>query len=658
MESDNAVEIKKVTKSFKIKTSSEKSKQRLPFKIRNKSQENIVLDNISIKIKKGEVVGIIGRNGSGKSTLLKLISRIMEPDSGSIEISGTVASILELGMGFHQDMTGRENIYLKGSMYGFSKSQIEERMDRIIEYSNLGDYIDNPLKTYSSGMIGRLAFAIMINVDADIFLVDEILSVGDISFSAKAAQHFRSIAKSGKTVLFVSHSLVTVEEMCSRAIWIEGGKIAMDGSAKRVCENYYREIIESFDITSEMAESGVTDAQYRLAKMYLDGSKIGKDEVIACEWMRKAAENRHILAQVEYADMLFNGVGTEQDIVAATRYYQLAADRGNNDARMKISSLVGSDEDEERTEIIRLFKELAGMGNPQNEYRYGDLLLKTAWNDDDRKEALEWFLKAANKGNLDSKYQAATMYRDGIGTQVNVEQSIKMFKEAADAGHYWAQSSLAELLLTGIKVEKNEPEAFKWYLRSAESGNPRSQYQVAVMCRDGIGTEINPEISKKWFKTFSQSSFVNYQIMMAETLKSQKFDTEAGQEQLLLKAAESHNSHAMFLLGVAYRDQIPSNMSEAVKWLTLSTERNNVRAQLDLGDIYLKGIGIDKDPQKAFRYYMSASSNGNPLAAYRISMMYKAGLGVEQNMEKYREFLRMAAEGGNIDGILEARNLS
>jgi len=656
MDPKNAIEIRNVTKSFKIKTAPEGSKHKTPFKI-GKSQEHVVLDDISVNIRKGEVVGIVGRNGSGKSTLLKIISRIMEPDSGTIDVGGTIATILELGMGFHQDMTGRENIYIKGAMYGFSRSDIDKRIDSIIEYSNLGDYIENPLKTYSSGMSGRLAFAIMIHVDAEVFLVDEILSIGDVSFSAKAVQHFRSISKSGKTVIFVSHNLGTIEEMCSRAIWIEGGKVADDGPAKRVCDRYRREMIESFDITSELAEAGVVDAQYRLAKMYMEGSKVGIDQEVACGWMKKAAESRHVQAQVEYADMLFSGVGMEQDVVTAMFYYQSAADKGNNDARMKVSALTKNETDDNRTEILKLFKELAERGNPLSEQRYADLLLKTAWNNDDKKEALEWFLKSANKGNINSKYQVALMYRDGIGTQVNGGRSVEMFREAAADGHYWAQVYLAEMLLSGVKVEKDESEAFKWFLRSAESGNPKSQYQIATMYRDGIGTEADSKMSKKWFEAFSRSPIVEHQIMMADILKIQKLKSGSGYEDMLTKASESYSSRAMHSLGVIHRDATPPNTDAAIKWLTASTERNNPHAAMSLGDIYLKGIGVEKDFQKAFKYLMNASVNGVPMAAYRIAMMYKAGVGVEKNMEKYREFLLMAVEGGNPEATAEYRNV-
>ena len=657
MDKKNAVEVRDVSKSFKIKTTDGSGLNRTPPFNTVKAGENIVLDRISFNVQRGEVVGIIGRNGSGKSTLLKIISNIIEPDSGTVEINGKVASILELGMGFHPEMTGRENIYIKTAMYGFSRKEIEEKINDIVEYSDLGDYIDNPLRTYSSGMGARLAFAIMIHVNADIFLVDEILSVGDVSFSAKAAQHFKSIAKSGKTVLLVSHNLGTMEEMCNRTIWIEDGKIREDGPTKLVCELYRREMIESFDITSKAAESGNVEAQYRLARMYMDGSKVGKDEAAACEWMRRAAEGRNRQAQVEYADMLFNGIGTEQDAATAIFHYQMAADGGNIDARMKLSTLI-ADENNDRMEIRKLFKELANRGTSLNEYRYADFLLKTAWSEDDRKEALEWFLKSAAKGNINSKFQAAVMYRDGIGTQMNIEESVKLFREAADSGHILAQVALAELLLKGIKTKKDESESFKWYLRSAESGNPKSQYQVAVMYRDGIGTDIDPVMSKKWFDVFSRSSFVNYQIVMANVLKNQKLDTECDYVDMLTKAAETGNSRAMFLLGVAYKDMTPPDMDSAIKWLVSSAERNYPMAQLVLGGIYYKGMGVEKDPQKAVRYYMDASLNGKSMASYRIATMYKDGLGVEKNDKKYREFLRIAAEGGNLHAIRESKNLN
>ena len=187
MSNENAVTVRNVCKTFTTRSDSNHGKKL--FKRTEKVTRN-VLDDISFEIRKGEVFGIIGRNGSGKSTLLKIISMIMKPDSGTIGINGRVASILELGMGFHQDLSGRENIYIKGSMYGFTREQIDERLDNIIKYAELEDYIDLPIRIYSSGMSSRLAFAIMINVDADIVILDEVLSTGDLAFGTKSRAHF------------------------------------------------------------------------------------------------------------------------------------------------------------------------------------------------------------------------------------------------------------------------------------------------------------------------------------------------------------------------------------------------------------------------------------------------------------------------------------
>ena len=187
MADETAISIENVSKTFT--TRSDAGKEGRFFKKNTKKTRNVI-NEICLDIKKGEVFGIIGRNGSGKSTLLKMISKIMNPDAGTIKTYGRVASILELGMGFHQDLSGKENVYIKGSMYGFTKEQIDERLNDIVRYAELEDYIDLPVRIYSSGMASRLAFSIMINVDADILILDEILSTGDLAFSKKSKAHF------------------------------------------------------------------------------------------------------------------------------------------------------------------------------------------------------------------------------------------------------------------------------------------------------------------------------------------------------------------------------------------------------------------------------------------------------------------------------------
>jgi ABC-type polysaccharide/polyol phosphate transport system ATPase subunit len=196
------------------------------------------LNNISLNIKKGEVIGIIGRNGSGKSTLLKIISGIMKPTKGVITCNGNIVPMLELGSGFDFDLTGKENIYLNGAILGYSKKFLDERYEEILQFSELGEFINVPIRNYSSGMMMRLAFSIATVVNPEILIVDEILSVGDEAFQKKSHKRMMELMSGGTTVLFVSHSLAQIREMCDRVIWLEHGKIHMIGNTKEVCDKY------------------------------------------------------------------------------------------------------------------------------------------------------------------------------------------------------------------------------------------------------------------------------------------------------------------------------------------------------------------------------------------------------------------------------------
>ena len=215
-------------------------KEKILFWNRNKKETREVLKDINLTIKNGEAVALIGVNGSGKSTLLKLITKIIYPNKGKIITNGKVTSLLELGAGFHPDFSGRENIYFNASIFGLNKKQIDDRLEQIIDFSELRDYIDNPVRTYSSGMFMRLAFAVAINVDADILLVDEILSVGDQHFQEKCINKMKELEKEGKTMVFVTHSLGQAEELCNRTIWLNNGQIAADGKTKDVIEKYLK----------------------------------------------------------------------------------------------------------------------------------------------------------------------------------------------------------------------------------------------------------------------------------------------------------------------------------------------------------------------------------------------------------------------------------
>ena len=203
-----------------------------------KYEEFWALKNVSFEVERGEVVGIIGHNGAGKSTLLKVISGILKPTGGELEVHGNVVPMLELGSGFDHDMTGRENIFLNGSILGYSEKYLKEKYEQIVEFSELGKFIDVPIRNYSSGMLMRLAFSIATVVQPEILIVDEILAVGDAAFQEKSKARMLELMSGGTTVLFVSHSLEQIREMCDRVIWLEHGQIKAIGATKEICDAY------------------------------------------------------------------------------------------------------------------------------------------------------------------------------------------------------------------------------------------------------------------------------------------------------------------------------------------------------------------------------------------------------------------------------------
>lgn len=240
MEAQNVIEVRNVGKFFK--SYSERPHQLKELVLLHDRKKNSghreVLKDISFEIKAGEAVALIGKNGCGKSTLLKLLSKIIRPDSGTIELRGRVASLIELGAGFHPDMTGRENIYINASIFGLNAKEVDRRIKSIIDFSELEEFIDEPVRTYSSGMYLRLAFSVAINVEPDILLIDEILAVGDASFQQKCINWIMGLKQSGVTLVLVSHSMSQIEKICDRAIWIEDGVVKADGMTGKVCNMY------------------------------------------------------------------------------------------------------------------------------------------------------------------------------------------------------------------------------------------------------------------------------------------------------------------------------------------------------------------------------------------------------------------------------------
>lgn len=245
MNKNIVIEVKDITKNFKLYIDKGKMlKERLLFRGRNRFETREVLNGISFEVRKGESIGLIGSNGCGKSTTLKLLSRIIYPNSGSIQIIGRVSSLIELGAGFHPDMSGRENIFINAAIFGLSRKQTEKRLNSIIEFSELEEFIDNPVRTYSSGMYMRLAFSVAISVDADILLIDEILAVGDTNFQAKCFNKLREIKSRGVTIIMVSHDSNMIERFCDRAIWLNEGIIMQQGNTVDVVDSYMKHMGE------------------------------------------------------------------------------------------------------------------------------------------------------------------------------------------------------------------------------------------------------------------------------------------------------------------------------------------------------------------------------------------------------------------------------
>ena len=238
---EKMIEVKNVTMKFRMSDEPINSLKEIfttAVKGQLKFNEFLALDDVSFDLEKGKTLGLNGRNGAGKSTTLKLISGILKPTSGQIITRGNIVPMLELGAGFDLELTGRENIYLNGAILGYSKEYLESKYDEIVEFAEIHEFIDMPIRNYSSGMMARLAFSIASVVQPEILIVDEILAVGDVAFQEKSYNRMKELMSGGATVLFVSHDINKIEEMCDKVIWLEQGKIVAQGKAKTICDKY------------------------------------------------------------------------------------------------------------------------------------------------------------------------------------------------------------------------------------------------------------------------------------------------------------------------------------------------------------------------------------------------------------------------------------
>ena len=267
------ISVRNVKKMFRVyRDRGNTLKDRILFAGRRRYEEHWVLNGVSFEVKRGEAIGLIGQNGCGKSTTLKMLTKILYPDEGTIEMKGRVSSLIELGAGFHPDLSGRENIYTNASIFGLSRKEIDARLEDIIAFSELEAFIDDPVRTYSSGMYMRLAFAVAINVDADILLIDEILAVGDAAFQAKCFRKLQEIKGRGTTIVIVSHAMSQLELICDRSIWVADGLVKMDGKPRDVHPRYMEWMSrknqqeEKKKDEQETGEAGETDSDGNLKR--------------------------------------------------------------------------------------------------------------------------------------------------------------------------------------------------------------------------------------------------------------------------------------------------------------------------------------------------------------------------------------------------------
>lgn len=281
---DVVVKANNISKSYTLyEKPIDRLKESLSIKKKEYGVKHYVLKNISFEIKKADTVGIIGGNGAGKSTLLKIITGVLTATEGSIEIKGKVSAILELGAGFNLEYTGLENIYLNGTMNGYSKEQMKDRVEQIISFADIGEFINQPVKTYSSGMFARLAFAVAINVDPDILIVDEVLAVGDVRFQTKCIDKMKELQKQGTTIIFVSHSSEQVKRFCNNAIWLDKGQIKEIGNASIIVDMYEEYMIDdikeeetNINIEPREKESNELDGNNQITIKEIKPDKMGQ----------------------------------------------------------------------------------------------------------------------------------------------------------------------------------------------------------------------------------------------------------------------------------------------------------------------------------------------------------------------------------------------
>lgn len=641
----NAIEMEDVKKVFHIDKSGPAG-----FRHRNVG-EKIVLDGFTLSVRKGECLGIVGRNGSGKSTTLKMMSRILSPDSGRIEIDGKVASILELGMGFNPDFTGTENIYLKCSMFGFSRKETDNILERIVDFTGLGEQIDDPVRTYSSGMNARLAFAIAVNVSCDIIILDEVLSVGDAGFRSKCANIFKQMKKEGKTIILASHSMGTIASMCDRAVWIDKGKVRETGDPHTVSAHFEKDLTESYDTVLSLAQSGDIDSMCKLAVMLRDGYNVEKDVAEAERWLVKAADLGNIEAMIELGSLL----ASRDDVEGATARFRTAAESGNQEAQIRLMELSGTLDDSAEKAVERL-RELAEEGNVRAMYHYADALQKGTAVRQDRTLAHEWFLRAAELDDVNSMLQAGLDYRDGVGVAKDAEEAENWLTKAAECNNMRAKLELAKMFRNGITAGIDMEKAVHWLTEAAYAGDAGSMNQLGILFRDGVGVEKDQSRADLWFSMFAMQNRLRLMHNLGEILRQwNRYDEDYREAvQWYEKASKGGFFASDYILGVMFKDgnTILPNGQKALSHFAEAAKHGHGSAAYEYANLCLRLGNFDDDKLAESTLILSAK-NGNPYGRFLLGSIQFDNPSDVKKQKEGLHWLELSSEFG----IISARNV-
>lgn len=649
MDPRNAIEAHSISKQFVVRSTTK-------YGGLAKSGVKQVLNDLSLEVKKGEMLGVVGRNGSGKSTLLKILSGIMRPDAGSLEINGSVAGILELGMGFQPELSGRDNIYIKCEMYGFNDKEIDSFIDEIINFSELREVIDDPLRTYSSGMVAKLAFSVLIHTKCDVLIVDEILSVGDLGFNSKCKKIFEKMKKDGKTIILASHNMSTLEMMCDRIAWLDLGKVREIGDVLHTSYSFQNDLMYSYSTVLQSAESGDVLSQNRLGVMFRDGIGVQVDLEQAKYWFDKAAKAGHNESRLSLAEILLN----EGHLESALNLYRILMESGDIVATGRYMAISGGENIVEK-QLLTEVRSLAEQGNLRAMKLYADMLFKGTASVRDVKESNAWLEKCTALGDAQSSYELGMRYCDGVGVERDSVKAINYLSKAAEGGIIHAYMNLADIHRRGIGVPINRSEAIKYYSQAAKAGYPDAMKQLGLIYAEGPEAEHNKSLSSEWMHLYSMQQLLIAEKMLADIYRSM-IDKECRSDCIRWyeEASKFGLVSATVELANCYKDGIcvEADSSKAFELYSSVVDSHSVPSMLELIRMLQRGDGCDRDPVRAYETAVKAVVHGIGRARLQLAEAYLRGIGTTPDCDKARELYRLQSEYGDPLATLMYKSLS